>query len=68
MATETPGRTIVKRRRVKQTTPLEERIARRIEELKARAEQLPTGPQREKELRKIAAMTAGSELNFGRME
>jgi hypothetical protein len=43
MATETS------RRRVKQTTSLEERIARRIEKLKARAEQLPTGPEREKE-------------------
>lgn len=45
-------------RRFKQTTPLEERIAGRADEIRAKAEALPTGSQERELLERKARQTA----------
>lgn len=52
-----------KRRRFKQTTTLEERLADEAKRLRAQARQLPPGPQREGLLRRARQDEAASHMS-----
>lgn len=51
------------RRRVKQTRPLEERMAERADKLKEQANQLPAGAKREGLLRRARIAETGAHLS-----
>lgn len=51
------------RRRVKQTSSLEERMSRLAVELKAKAEQLPAGVEREAVLKRARIAETGAHLS-----
>ncbi|MET4804580.1 hypothetical protein ABIA96_007189 [Bradyrhizobium sp. LB11.1] len=51
------------RRRVKQTRSLEERVAEQTAKLKAKASQLPAGPEREALLRRARIAETGAHLS-----
>lgn len=53
------------RRRVKQTRPLEERLAEQAAHLKEQADQLPAGREREALLRKVRLAETGARLRIG---
>ena len=55
--------TMLKRRRFKQTTTLEERLAEEARHLRAEAKLLPPGPQREGLLRKARQDEAASHMS-----
>jgi hypothetical protein len=51
-----------KRRRFKQTTPLEERITAAAEALRDKASALPAGDQRDAVLRRLESIEAGRDI------
>lgn len=52
-----------RRRRFKQTVPLEERLAEEAQRLRERAKSLPPGPQREDALRRARQAETGSHMS-----
>ncbi|MGM4877820.1 hypothetical protein AB7645_42095 [Bradyrhizobium sp. 956_D2_N1_5] len=54
---------MMKRRRFKQTTTLEERLAQEAQRLREEAKRLPHGPEREFLLRKARQVETGCHIN-----
>ena len=54
---------MMKRRRFKQTTTLEERLAQEAQRLREEAKRLPHGPEREILLRKARQAETGSHIS-----
>jgi hypothetical protein len=54
---------MMKRRRFKQTTTLEERLAQEAQRLREEAKRLPHGPEREILLRKARQAETGSHMS-----
>ncbi|TYL84774.1 MULTISPECIES: hypothetical protein [Bradyrhizobium] len=52
-----------RRRRFKQTVPLEERLAEEAQRLRDKAKSLPPGPQREDALRRARQAETGSHMS-----
>lgn len=52
-----------RRRRFKQTVPLEQRLAEEAQRLRERAKSLPPGPQREDVLRRARQAETGSHMS-----
>ncbi|HEV2157119.1 hypothetical protein [Bradyrhizobium sp.] len=52
-----------RRRRFKQTVPLEERLAEEAKRLREKARSLPPGPQREDALRRARQAETGSHMS-----
>lgn len=53
----------MQRRRIKQTTSLEDRIAEEARRLREEAELLPRGPVREAAMRRVRQAEIGSHIN-----
>ena len=53
----------MQRRRIKQTTSLEDRIAEEARRLREEAELLPRGPVREAAMRRVRQAETGSHIN-----
>ncbi|QOZ71720.1 hypothetical protein SAMN05192541_14630 [Bradyrhizobium arachidis] len=54
---------MTQRRRVKQTAPLEDRLAQEAQKLRAQARKLPPGAERETLLRKARQYDTGSHMS-----
>jgi len=52
----------MKRRRIKQTTSLEVRLLRQVEQIKLRAESMPPGQEREQLLKKARDADMGAQI------
>ena len=57
------GCAMTQRRRVKQTAPLEDRLAQEAQKLRAQARKLPPGAERETLLRKARQYDTGSHMS-----